>query len=157
MRSRTVGLVALLLAAASPVAAQQAPVFRNPGSLPPSRGYTQVVEVPAGHRTIFLSGQVPLDSAGQLVGPGDFRVQATQVFRNIERGLAASGASFRDVVKLSFYVTDMTQLTILREVRDRFINQAAPPASTLVEVSRLFREGVLLEVEAIAAVGPPGR
>ncbi|MDQ2673561.1 MAG: RidA family protein [Chloroflexota bacterium] len=110
-----------------------------------------MVEVPVGHRLIFLSGQVPLDSAGALRG-SDFRGQAKQVFENLQTGLDAAGAGFEDVVKLTFYVLDVANLPALREVRDQYVNPAAPPASTLVQVSGLFRADVLLEVEAIAAV-----
>lgn len=151
MRSLSGILVAGLLAAASPALAQDRPRFLNPDSLPPPHGYTQVVDVPAGARTIYLSGMVPLDAEGNLVGAGDFRRQAEQVFVNLERGLAAAGTTFADVVKLTFYVLDVSNLAALREVRDRHANQAAPPASTLVEVRRLFRDDVLLEVDAIAA------
>jgi enamine deaminase RidA (YjgF/YER057c/UK114 family) len=101
---------------------------------------------------VFISGQVPLDNAGNLVGPGDFAAQAGQVFENIRLALADVGATFADVVKLNFYVLDVAQLRALREVRDRHVNVATPPASTLVEVRRLFREDVLLEVEAVAVV-----
>ena len=142
---------ALLVLVTAPAGAQE-PRFLNPRALPPSRGYTQVVEVPAGHRMVFLSGQVPLDSTGALRGGTDFRAQANQVFENLRAGLAAAGADFGDVVKLTFYILDVRNLPALREVRDRFVDPAAPPASTLVQVSRLFRDDVLLEVEAIAAV-----
>lgn len=141
----------LLLLVAATVEAQE-PRFLDPPSLPPSKGYTQVVEVPVGHRLVFLSGQVPLDSTGALRGKTDFRTQAKQVFDNLRAGLAAAGADFDDVVKLNFYILDVRHLPVLREVRDRYVNLAAPPASTLVQVSRLFRDDVLLEVEAIAAV-----
>jgi 2-iminobutanoate/2-iminopropanoate deaminase len=141
----------LLLLVASAAEAQE-PEFLSPPSLPPSKGYTQVVEVPVGHRLVFLSGQVPLDSTGALRGKADFRTQAKQVFDNLRAGLAAADAEFDDVVKLNFYILDMRHIPVLREVRDQYVNLAAPPASTLVQVSRLFRDDVLLEVEAIAAV-----
>ena len=141
----------LLLLVAATAEAQESR-FLDPPSLPPSKGYTQVVEVPAGHRLVFLSGQVPLDSTGALRGKTDFRTQAKQVFDNLRAGLAAADADFDDVVKLNFYILDVRHLPVLREVRDRYVNLAAPPASTLVQVSRLFRDDVLLEVEAIAAV-----
>lgn len=124
----------------------------NPPTISTPRGYSHVVVVPPGYTTVYLAGQVPLDSAGNVVGGGDFRVQATQVFENLRRALAAGGATFRDVVKLNFYVLDATHLPELREVRDRYVNTAAPPVSTLVEVRRLFREDVALEVEAVAVV-----
>jgi len=133
------GSTALLLALVTATARAQEPRFLNPSDLPPSKGYSQLVEVPAGHRLVFLSGQVPLDSTGALRGGSDFRSQARQVFENLRAGLA-------------FYVMDVRHLPVLREVRDRYINVAAPPASTLVQVSGLFRADVLLEVEAVAAV-----
>jgi enamine deaminase RidA (YjgF/YER057c/UK114 family) len=143
-------VVWLLLLVAAAAEAQE-PRFLDSPSLPPSKGYTQVVEVPAGHRLVFLSGQVPLDSTGALRGKTDFRTQAKQVFDNLRAGLAAADADFDDVVKLNFYVLDVRHIPVLREVRDQYVNLAAPPASTLVQVSRLFRDDVLLEVEAIAA------
>ena len=149
---RVCRLTVVLVGVAAGLVEAQAPSFRNPATMPPSKGYTQVVEVPAGHRLVFLSGQVPLDSTGALRGGTDFRAQAKQVFENLRAGLAAADARFEDVVKLSFYVLDVGHLPALREVRDQYVNPAAPPASTLVQVSRLFRDDILLEVEAIAAV-----
>ena len=149
-------MVAALAGGAAVAAGAQerpaAPRFVNPPSLPPSRGYTQVVEIPPGHRLLFVAGQVALDSTGALVGAGDFRAQARQVFENLRRALEAQDATFADVVKLNFYVLDVSQVPALREVRDQHVNRAAPPASTLVEVRRLFRDDMLLEVEAVAAV-----
>ena len=126
--------------------------FVNPRTLALPRGYSHVAEVPSGSRLLFIAGQVALDSVGRIVGQGDFRAQAVQVFENLRRALAGGGATFKDVVKLNFYIVDVTQIPILREVRDRYVNIAAPPASTLVEVRRLFRDDVLLEVEAVAVV-----
>lgn len=143
----------LLCSVAAPLAGQGQPTFTTPPELPPTRGYSQVVDIPSGSHLIILSGQVPLDSTGQLVGGTDFRAQAVQVFENLRRALTSRGAGFTDVVKFTFYIRDVQQnLAIVREVRDRYINAAAPPASTLVEVSGLFRPDVLLEVEAMAAV-----
>jgi len=147
------GIAALLSLVLTTALGAQAPRFLNPPGLPPTKGYSQVVDVPAGRRLVFLSGQVPLDSTGALRGGADFRAQARQVFENLRAGLAASGADFEDVVKLNFYLVDVRHLSALREVRDRYVNPTAPPASTLVEVRRLFREDVLLEVDAIAVVG----
>jgi enamine deaminase RidA (YjgF/YER057c/UK114 family) len=89
----------------------------------------------------------------QLVGAaGDFRAQAFKAFQNLGLALAAAGASFKDVVKINNYLTDMSHLGILREVRDEFVNTAAPPASTTVAISQLARPGALFEVEAIAVL-----
>lgn len=157
MRLRRLLLLVPLVACSPPGAAlgqatADAPRFVSPPTLPPTRGYSHVVEVPAGSRLLYVAGQVALDSAGRVIGAGDFRVQAVQVFENLRRALAAGGASFGDVVKLNYYVVDATQIQSLRDVRDRYVNTAAPPASTLVEVRRLFRDDLLIEVEAVAIV-----
>ena len=125
--------------------------FLNPPSLPKPAGYTHIVAA-AGGTTIFVSGRVPLDADGNLVGDRDLRAQAMQIFRNLQVALEAVGADFNSVVKLGFYFTDISQIAVVREVRDQFINTANPPASTAVEVSRLFREGILIEVDAIAVL-----
>ena len=148
------GLV-LLAATSVPLAvdAQQERVrFINPPTLSAPRGYSHVAEVPAGSAMLFIAGQVPLDAAGDVVGAHDFRAQAVQVFENLRRALAAGGATFDDVVKLNYYLLDASQIGIVREVRDKYVNTKTPPASTLVEVRRLFRDDVSLEVEAVAVV-----
>jgi reactive intermediate/imine deaminase len=126
--------------------------FVKSDTLPPSPGYSQAVEVPKGARLIYVAGQVAMDRSGKLVGEGDFRAQTKQTFENLKAALQASGASFDNVVKLNSYFVDMTQLQAFREVRDTYINTANPPASTAVKVAGLFREGFLLEIEAVAVV-----
>jgi reactive intermediate/imine deaminase len=126
--------------------------FVKSDALPPSPGYSQAVEVPRGARLIYFAGQVAMDRNGKLVGEGDFKAQTKQTFENLKAALQASGASFDNVVKLNSYFVDMTQLSAFREVRDTYINTANPPASTAVKVAGLFREGFLLEVEAVAVV-----
>jgi enamine deaminase RidA (YjgF/YER057c/UK114 family) len=113
-------------------------------------GYSQVVEVRGG-RTLYISGQVALDSSGNLVGSGDFTAQVKQVFANLKARLDEAGASFNDVVKLNFYLLDAGNLQIVRDVRDTYVNREHPPASTLVVVKQLFRPELLVEVDAIAA------
>jgi enamine deaminase RidA (YjgF/YER057c/UK114 family) len=125
--------------------------FLSPSTLAPTPGYSQVVKITGG-QTIYLAGQVALDVSRNLVGRGDFRAQAQQVFENIKTALAAVGADFSHVVKLNFYVLDRSDLPVLREVRDLYVNTQAPPASTAVEVRSLFQEDFLLEVEAIASL-----
>lgn len=131
----------------------QAPRFVNPPGLAPGRGYTHVVDVPAG-RTIYLAGQVAFDEKGNLVGPGDVRAQTEQVFRNLKTALEGAGASLTDIVKLNWYVRDVSQVAIFREVRDQFLGSGPRPASTLVEVKSLVRDDILIEVEAVAAPRP---
>jgi len=114
-------------------------------------GYSQVVEVRGG-RTLYISGQIALDTAGNVVGSGDFTAQAKQVFANLKTRLDEAGASFNDVVKLNFYLTDASSLQIVRDVRDTYVNRENPPASTLVVVKQLVRPDLLVEVDAIAVV-----
>jgi reactive intermediate/imine deaminase len=127
------------------------PQFLNPDTMPKPFGYTQVVRVYGG-QTIYIAGQIALDPAGQVVGPGDLHAQTVQVFKNLEAALAAAGATFQHVVKLSYYMLDISQIAVVRGVRDLYINTQQPPASTAVEVRRLFRDDFLIEVEAIAVI-----
>lgn len=122
----------------------------NPDGVAPGNGYTHVVSGPG--RWVAISGQVAFDAEGNLVGEGDAGAQAQQVFTNLERCLAAAGATFADVVKLNFFVTDVAYLPAIRVARDAHIDTANPPASTAVQVVALFRPDVLLEVEAYAVV-----
>jgi len=103
---------------------------------------------------IFIAGQVAMDAQGKLVGKDDLRAQTKQVFENLKTALAASAATFDDVVKITWYVKNYKteNLPILREVRDSYVKKDAPPASTLVGVAALFQDDCLLEVDAIAVV-----
>jgi len=130
---------------------QNAVRFVKSENLPPSPGYSQAVEVRPG-RLVYVAGQVAMDRSGKVVGEGDIRAQTQQTFENLKAALEASGAKFENVVKLNYYFTDITQLPVVREVRDKFINTTNPPVSTAVEVKRLFREPYLIEVEAVAVV-----
>jgi enamine deaminase RidA (YjgF/YER057c/UK114 family) len=122
--------------------------FRAPEGLAPGPGYSHAVT--GRGRWVATAGQVALDDAGQLVGPNDPQAQARQVFANLGRALAAAGASFADVIKLNFYVTDITMLPAVRAIRDEYIDTARPPASTAVQVSALARPGLMIEIEAWA-------
>lgn len=127
----------------------------NPAGLPKAAGYSHAIEAPPG-RTVYVSGQLPVDKDGKIVG-ADFAAQAEQVFANIAIALTAAGATFDDVVKLNMFVTDMKHLPALRAARDRYINLQQPPASTLVEVNRFVRDGAMVEIDATAVVGDPSR
>jgi enamine deaminase RidA (YjgF/YER057c/UK114 family) len=122
--------------------------FRAPEGLAPGPGYSHAVT--GRGRWVATAGQVALDDAGQLVGPDDPQAQARQVFANLARALAAAGASFTDVIKLNFYVTDITMLPAVRAIRDEYIDTARPPASTAVQVSALAMPGLMIEIEAWA-------
>jgi enamine deaminase RidA (YjgF/YER057c/UK114 family) len=129
--------------------------FLNPSTIapPPGNGYTHVVEATGPGRTIYIAGQLGLGLDDRLVGaPGDFRAQAQRAFENLRAALEAVGADFKDVVKVTNYLTDIKHLPILREMRNAHFNMAAPPASTTFAITALAREGALFEIDAIAVL-----
>ena len=123
----------------------------NPPELSKPTGYTHVVEVTGPNRTIYISGQIAFDKDGKVVGAGDMKAQAEQVFKNLQAALTVAGAKFSDVVKMNTYVTDMEQAPAVREVRARYFGTTTP-ASTLVQVVHLARPELMLEIEVIAVV-----
>ncbi len=123
----------------------------NPPTLSKPTGYTHVVEVTGPAKTVYISGQIALDKDGIVVGAGDMKAQAEQVFRNLQAALEAAGAKFSDVVKMNTYITDIDKAPAVREVRARYFGETAP-ASTLVQVVHLARPEFLLEIEVIAVV-----
>ncbi len=143
-------LVLLVMAPALAFAQAGAPKIKrsNPPTLSKPTGYTHIVEVTGG-RTIYVSGQIALDKDGKLVGDGDMKAQAEQVFKNLQAALTAAGATFADVVKMNTYTTDMSQAPAIREVRARYFGDTVP-ASTLVQVVHLARPEFMLEIEVIA-------
>jgi enamine deaminase RidA (YjgF/YER057c/UK114 family) len=123
--------------------------FHNLPSLPNPPGYTHVVEAIGPGRLVYISGQLGQDRDGNL--GADFRAQCVQVFENLAAALQVAGADFRHLIKLNNYLIDLrADIAIFREVRDRYVNTASPPAGTTIQVPALAREGALLEVEAIA-------
>ncbi len=123
----------------------------SPSSLAPGRGYSHGVTISGGHTT-WTAGQVAMNAMGELVGEGDIVMQTRQVFRNIEAVLDDAGAAWHDVVKLTYFVTDVSQLEEIRGVRDEFIDPDRLPASTLVQVAALVRPEFLIEVDAVVVV-----
>lgn len=128
--------------------------FLSPATLLPPAGYSHIAKVSKG-TLIYLAGQVSSDASGKLVGEGNFEAQVEQVFGNLKIGVEAAGGTMADIVKLNIYLVaevDQTEVPKLRAIRDRYVNTAKPPASTLVVVSRLARPGWLVEIEAVAAI-----
>jgi enamine deaminase RidA (YjgF/YER057c/UK114 family) len=127
----------------------------NPDTMAkPTAGYSQVAEVNDG-KVVYIAGQVAMDRAGNLVGKDDYRAQVQQVFENLKAAVEASGGDFSNVIKLNYYCVegvDPSQLTITREIRDKYVNTANPPTSTFVVVKRLIRPEWLVEVDAVAVV-----
>jgi enamine deaminase RidA (YjgF/YER057c/UK114 family) len=111
-------------------------------------GYSHVVTT-AGPLA-FTSGQVAVRADGTI--PEGFEAQARLVFEHLGHALGAAGAGWGDVVKLTIFVTDTSELETLRRVRDEFVDTEHPPASSLVRVAGLIRPELKLEVEAVASL-----
>ena len=123
--------------------------IRAPGLAEPFSHYTDAVRV---GDLLFVSGCVSVDESGTVVGIGDVVAQARQVFTNIGLVLAAAGAGFGDIVKITTFLTNVDDRARINPVREEFFGETRP-ASTLVEVSRLVLPEFLIEVEAVARLG----
>ena len=121
--------------------------YINPGTLAALPGFTHAVKVGP-----TVSGEVSLDSTGQLVGPGDLRAQATQAFANLATVLRIAGVTPAEVAKLTIYVVNAkpTDLDVIRAAAPDFFPQRNSPAGTIVGVQSLPREGLLIAVDATA-------
>ena len=129
--------------------------FLNPKTLMAPAGYSHIAKA-SGGTTIYIAGQVASDASGKLIGEGNIEAQAEQVFKNLKAAVEAAGGTMADLVKMNvFLVAEVApdELPKIRAVRERYVNTAHPPASTLVVVSRLARPGWLIEIEATAVVG----
>jgi len=127
--------------------------FLNPEGLSKPIGYTQVVVAQAG-KLVYVSGQVPLNASGEVVGKNDLRAQVTQVMDNLKTALAAAGATMKDLIKVNYYIVNLKpdQVPVIREVRSKYFSAEHPPAGTLIGVTALVREEYMIEIEAVAAV-----
>jgi enamine deaminase RidA (YjgF/YER057c/UK114 family) len=115
------------------------------GKKPP--GYTHVVTSAPG-KMIFISGTGGSRTDGSM--PTDFSSQAKNTFENLKRELALAGASFRDVVKINYFATDLANTAELRRIRAEYLDMEHPPAATLVQAG--LAQGLFLEVEVVAIV-----
>jgi 2-iminobutanoate/2-iminopropanoate deaminase len=122
--------------------------FRVAGQAEPISHYTDAVR--AGD-LLFVAGCVPVDGEGRLVGGDDVVAQARQVLANVGAVLAAAGATFADVVKVTVYLTDIADRAAINPVRQEIFGESRP-ASTLVEVSALAIPGAKLEIDAVALI-----
>ncbi|MGV9983312.1 RidA family protein [Streptomyces olivaceus] len=123
-----------------------------PEGVAPAAQYSHVV-LDTG-RFVAVSGQLALDADGRAVGEGDAAAQARQVFENLRRCLASAGATFDDVVKLTYFVTDMAHMGAIRAARAAHLSDDRLPAASAVQVGALVRPEFLMEIEAFAVVAP---
>jgi enamine deaminase RidA (YjgF/YER057c/UK114 family) len=128
--------------------------YINPDTLLKPRGYTHIVTITGPAKMIFISGQVAIDKEGKLVGPGDLKTQIRQASANLKAALEAAGATPADIVKTNTYIVNYKQsdYSAMREARGELFPDGEPPASTLVGVTSLAVDGLMVEMEAIAAV-----
>jgi enamine deaminase RidA (YjgF/YER057c/UK114 family) len=131
---------------------QPRPVFVSPDDLPAPVGYSHVVSIPPG-RLVWTSGQVAL-GPDRGAAPHGWEEQTRLALTNVGRALRAAGADWPDVVKLTFFVVDVSALATIRAVRDEFVDSASPPTSSLVQVAGLVNPDLLIEVEAVAYLAP---
>jgi enamine deaminase RidA (YjgF/YER057c/UK114 family) len=125
------------------------PAFVSPDDLPAPSGYSHVVRIPAGS-LVWTSGQLGVDRDGNVPPGSDWESQTRLALENVGRALRAGGAGWPDVVKLTFFVLDVSAVATIRAVRDEFVAAAKPPTSSLVQVAGLVRPGALIEIEAVA-------
>jgi enamine deaminase RidA (YjgF/YER057c/UK114 family) len=127
--------------------------FLNPEGLSKPMGYSQVVVAQSG-KLVYVSGQVPVNASGEVVGKGDLRAQVTEVMENLKTALAAAGATMKDIIKANYYVVNLKpdQVAVIREVRSKYFSAEHPPAGTLIGVTSLVREDYMIEIEVVAAV-----
>ncbi|GGU28708.1 RidA family protein [Nocardioides albus] len=124
--------------------------FVTPDDLPAPAGYSHLVITDPGARLVVISGQVGVSADGAVAY--GWEAQTRQTFTNLGVALAAAGATWAALVKLTYFVVSTTDLPMIRRVRDEFVDVEHPPASSLVQVSGLFRPDVLIEIEATAAI-----
>ncbi|MEW1657602.1 RidA family protein [Streptomyces sp. NPDC093707] len=124
--------------------------FIRPEGAPPTNGYSHAVAF-AGPMVV-VSGQVPVDADGRLVGEGDAEAQIRQIYANLETALRTAGSALDHIVKLTVYLTDLADLDTFRRVRDEHQDAAHPPACSLVKVAGLVNPAFRAEVEAWAVV-----
>jgi enamine deaminase RidA (YjgF/YER057c/UK114 family) len=123
--------------------------FSNPDTIAKPPGYSHVVEVTGPGRLVYFAGQLGMDRSGKM--GANAREQMELAFENLKAALASVGARFEHVVKINNYIVDIgVNIALFRDIRDRYVNTAAPPASTTIGVPELARPGALFEIEAIA-------
>jgi enamine deaminase RidA (YjgF/YER057c/UK114 family) len=124
-------------------------LFSNPDAIAKPPGYSHVVEVTGPGRLVYFAGQLGMDRSGKM--GANAREQIELAFENLKAALASVGAGFEHLVKINNYVVDIgANIAQFREVRDKYVNTSAPPASTTIGVPELARPGALFEIEAVA-------
>ncbi len=123
----------------------------NPDGLMKNPAFSQVVTTQGNGKTIYIGGQDAVNSRGEIIGKGDIAKQTEQVMQNLQTALAASGATFQNIVKLTIYLVQGQNLYSGFEVSQKFLgNMTNPPAISVVIVTGLANPDFLVEIEATA-------
>lgn len=127
--------------------------FVNPNTLATPNGFSHVA-VDTVQKNVFISGQVAYNSSGEIIGEGSLARQTAQTFDNLGNALSSVGLGFEHVIKLTFFVVGLNAeaAAIIRDVRTSYLRSDHLPASTMVGVASLAKQGLLLEVEAQAMI-----
>jgi 2-iminobutanoate/2-iminopropanoate deaminase len=123
----------------------------TPADVKPVANYKLATRMEGGH-LLYIAGQVARDAEGNVLGPGDIRTQARQVFENLRQVLQAAGGDLADLLKITTYITRIEDFPAVAEIRSS-IFPGELPASTLIVVTRLAQPDLLIEVEGMAAIG----
>ena len=127
--------------------------LENPSFLSTPTGYSHVAKIDMGNAwMLIISGQIALDKDGKLVGKDDFALQANQVYSQIIEIIKFYGGNKDHLVRTGIFLLNNRDIAALREIRSKYINIQNPPTSTAVVVSKLFRDDLLLEIEATAVI-----
>lgn len=127
--------------------------FSNPDTIAKPPGYSHVVEAIGPGRIVYFAGQLGMDRSGKM--GANIREQIELAFENLKAALTSVGADFERLVKVNNYIVDIGKnIAQFREIRDKYVSTAAPPASTTVGVPELARPGALFEIEAVAILPP---
>lgn len=123
----------------------------NPVGLAQPLGPYSQLAMGSGVKVICISGQVPENENGNLVGSGDFKAQLRQVLFNLQTAVESAGAALADILKITVFVTvlDQDAYEALANLRSEFFGPQ-PPASTLLQVKQLARPDWMVEIEALA-------
>jgi enamine deaminase RidA (YjgF/YER057c/UK114 family) len=118
----------------------------------PAPGFSHVA-VSRGDRLVTIAGQVALDVDFSVIGPGDLRAQTVAAMRNVEKAMAAVGAGWDDVVRRTVYTLRPTEFQVITEAIDEVTGGAAHPPQTILGVTGLALDGLLIEIECTAMIG----
>lgn len=121
----------------------------NPKNVHWPLGYSHIVKI---GDTVHISGQLPLDQEGNIVGKGDMAVQTEKAYENLKKCLESVGATMHDIVMLRIFVTDLEEFDKTRDARKKYFGKYRP-ATTGLEISRLYFPDAMIEVDATAVIG----